>query len=241
MSAFCLYELGWGATITRVVKPFSFPLTSLSSASGLGQPVVGIVDEADQRLAVRVLAIVRLVDHELVNHLRLVEAVACHLRLDDHALAFQEEVHARARAAVARRPLLLAHVVEVQTQQRVQVVLHVVFVVDHERGAPRVSLGELPYVSGEPAADVLDELEGVPLAAGDLPPGRVCRLERVLDGRPQRRRRHRRARGVGRVDLVRTPFTMTYCGVGGSRQGNSRERGTLRGCRRGARSGRADA
>ena len=30
---FVSYELGWGATITRVVKPFSFPLTSLSSGS----------------------------------------------------------------------------------------------------------------------------------------------------------------------------------------------------------------
>ena len=32
---FVSYELGWGATMTRVVKPFSSPLTSLSSASGL--------------------------------------------------------------------------------------------------------------------------------------------------------------------------------------------------------------
>jgi hypothetical protein len=32
---FISYELGRGATITRVVKPFSFPLTSFSSASAL--------------------------------------------------------------------------------------------------------------------------------------------------------------------------------------------------------------
>ena len=89
----------------------------------------------------------------------------------------------RVRAAVALRPLLLAHVVEVQAHQRVQVVLYVVFVVDHVRGTPRVSLGELPHVAWEATADVLNELERIPLAARDLPARCVRRLKRVSSGR----------------------------------------------------------
>jgi hypothetical protein len=33
-------KLGWGATITRVVKPFSFPLTSHSSAVAGNGPLL---------------------------------------------------------------------------------------------------------------------------------------------------------------------------------------------------------
>ena len=42
------------------------------------------------------------------------------------------------------------------------------------------------------------------------------------------------------LGLLRTPFTMSS-GAGGSRPGSSRGRGTLRGCRRGGRSGRVAA
>src|SRR5262249_54069291 len=108
-------------------------------SSWIGQKVGRVVDEANQLVALRVTPVALLVLDELVSNVFLLERRAGHLRFDDDVLAFEQEVHSRGPACVARRPLFGTNILEMKAQNRVQRILHIVLVIELNGGTASVA------------------------------------------------------------------------------------------------------
>lgn len=117
-------------------------------------PPARVVDEADELINVWELCISSHVYNELVRDFLLPEICACHLCLNDRSLARKEEVGARGITGITRHPFFRADVVEVQLQNSMKQVLHIVFVLNCNRLA--ATLARLHFLDEEmetPAQD----------------------------------------------------------------------------------------
>jgi len=122
-------------------------------------PSIGVIDEADQSSAVGVAFIPSYVDEELSPELTNVHRGACLLYLDDDPLFLEQEVHPGGGPGEAGRPLLRTNIVEVETEERVQQILNVIFVLDDDGGSSAVPGLQLAIDTMEVQADPFDEAQ----------------------------------------------------------------------------------
>ena len=73
------------------------------------------------------------IDDQLFAEPLGVQALACLFCFDHDLLGFEQEVHSARLGTIARRPLFWSHIIEVESQERVQQVLNVIFISNIKR------------------------------------------------------------------------------------------------------------